>query len=206
MKASAKPMGTYPSLTVVTTWTATNPTQSSERLRWTSWERNRGHRSVVQPTEATTPRTTVAVSRTRATSPVERVRYQRAFWLDPLASAARAAVLIDSGRAGLGSGVGLVAWSVGHPATVTTEPSWATRRAGSRRSSSQSTAAPPLTMAAVEAVLASTHVPGGHRHRPPVRVDRQPGRRVDQVVDPVVAEPPVRAGRFPRWRGHPRRS
>ena len=38
-------------------------------------------------TEATTPRTTVAVSRTRATSPVERVRYHKAF--PPVAATGR---------------------------------------------------------------------------------------------------------------------
>ena len=107
--ASTRPIGTYPSLTVVSTWTATKVTQRSERSRWTVWERNRGHRSVVHPTDAMIPSTTVAVRRRRATIPVERVRYQRAFWLDPLASAATAAVLTGS-RSALGSGDWFVAW------------------------------------------------------------------------------------------------
>ena len=48
-------------------------------------------------------------------------------------------------------------WSSGHPATVTTDPSRATRREGSDRASSQAGACAPSTRDAVEAVLASTH-------------------------------------------------
>ena len=46
----------------------------------------------------------------------------------------------------------------GQPATVSAVPSRSTRRAGSARSASQSTAARPLTIAAVEAALASTQL------------------------------------------------
>ncbi len=98
----------------------------------------------------------MAVRRTSATIPVERVRYQRAFWLDPLASAARAH-RFRSRRPLVATWVSSRG-SFGQPPTARTEPSWATRRAGSRRSSSHSTAAAPLIMAAVEAVLASTQV------------------------------------------------
>src|ERR1017187_10499667 len=73
--ASAKPMGTYPSATVVATWMTTRARQKSERLRCTAWDKNLGHRSVVHPTEETMPSTTVEERTMSATSPVARVRY-----------------------------------------------------------------------------------------------------------------------------------
>ena len=84
-KALARPMGTYPSVTVVATCRATNPTQNSDTLRCTRCERKRGHRSVAHPTAATMPMTTLTVRRTRATTPLARVRYHSA--LPPVAAA-----------------------------------------------------------------------------------------------------------------------
>src|SRR5271165_4725244 len=52
--------------------------QNSDRLRCSDWERKRGQRSLVHPTEATVPSTTVADSRMSDTRPVARVRYHRA--------------------------------------------------------------------------------------------------------------------------------
>src|SRR5581483_5191429 len=85
MKASRNPIGTYPSTTVVITWSATRPRQKSERLRCTDCERNRGQRSVVHPIEAITPTTRLAVRATRATKPADRVKYHSAVELCPTA-------------------------------------------------------------------------------------------------------------------------
>ena len=57
---------------------ATSARQKSDRFRWTDWDKKRGQRSVVQPTDATVPRTTVAERRISETRPVARVRYHRA--------------------------------------------------------------------------------------------------------------------------------
>ena len=100
------------------------------------------------------PRTTVAVRRSRATRPVERVRYQRALPLDAVPSSSH-----GRRHRGAGSGRGPPPWSDGQPAAVTVRPSVRTRRAGRPTRSSQVTAPTPLTMAAVEAVLASTQDP-----------------------------------------------
>lgn len=51
--ASSSVIGTYPSPTVATTWTPTSTMHSRERLRCRVWERNRVHRSAVQPAEGT---------------------------------------------------------------------------------------------------------------------------------------------------------
>ncbi len=45
------------------------------------WERKRGQRSLVHPTDATVPSTTVAERRMSETRPVARVRYHKA--VDP---------------------------------------------------------------------------------------------------------------------------
>ncbi len=76
--ASATVIGTYPSATVVRTCTAIRQMQKSERFRCRPWETKRGQRGEFHPTVDTSPSTTVADKSTRATSPVERVRYQNA--------------------------------------------------------------------------------------------------------------------------------
>src|SRR5450631_825592 len=50
------------------------------------------------------------------------------------------------------------ATSLGHPPSVCTRPSWSTRRAATPRLASHGRAVRPRTIAAVVAVLASTHV------------------------------------------------
>ena len=95
MTASVMTMGTYPSPTVETTWMTISARQKRERLRWTDWDRKRGHRSVVQPTDATVPRTTVADRTINDTRPVARVRYHNA--VEPCPTVATRAVIMGRG-------------------------------------------------------------------------------------------------------------
>ncbi len=174
--------------TVVATWIPTKTRHSSDRLRWTSWERNRGHRSVVHPTEATTPTTRVAVNSTSATRPLERVRYQSALLLEAEASSA---VWTPNGITGTGI-----------PPLVNPRATRPPRRPSRPRGPG----APGGAGAASHAgcCIAEHHGrgrgdvgvdagPGGHRDRAPARADRQSGGRVDQVVHAGAAEGPVAA-------------
>ncbi len=119
--ASSQPIGAKPSTTVLAMWTPRNATASSERLRCRPSVMNLGQRGELHPFQVKTPSATVPVSRTSATRPVPRVRYQSAC---PDIAASPPLRGRRDPRPRMSS-------SAGHPPTVTTSPERRTRRAGS---------------------------------------------------------------------------
>src|SRR3954452_9147304 len=77
--ASIHRKATNPSITADAMWTARKIKTTSDTLRCNHSMTNRGHRDDEHRTEVRTPRTTAAVSRSSATAPVPRVRYQSVF-------------------------------------------------------------------------------------------------------------------------------
>ena len=156
---------------------------SSETLRWTACVTKRGQRGLLQRTDVTIPRTMLTVSRTSAVTPEARARYQSS---------------VGCSRRG--------------PASLRAPSSArANRRRGRRgrrdadepgraaaRSASQSHASSPRTIAAVVAMLASTHV--RRRRRSPSASSRRrcARRRVDDVMQLFRAAAPAAHGRARR--------
>ena len=80
--ASINRIGANGSSMEVTMWTARNASARSETLRCTASNTNRGTRSVCTRRTLATPIATLIVSRTSATAPVPRGRYQSALGPD----------------------------------------------------------------------------------------------------------------------------
>jgi len=76
-KTDTQPIGAYESDTVVKTWKPMKTTAKSDTRRWMSCSAKRGQRGVPNLTDVRTPRTTVPVRRTSATTPVARVVYHK---------------------------------------------------------------------------------------------------------------------------------
>ena len=76
MIASVSLIGANPSRTLVTTCTTSSAITSSEVSRCSESIANRGQRPAEKRSESRMPSTTLTVSSTSATAPVERDRYQ----------------------------------------------------------------------------------------------------------------------------------
>ena len=168
---------------------ASSTTTSSETLRCRPSTTKRGVRAPGrQRSVPLMPRSTVIESRTSVIAPVPRLRYHR----------------------GLGPAAARLMRVAGQAPTVTTAPSAATSRAGRPSDSSHRGADAPRTIAAVLAVLASTHEAAATvtvRHTgaagSPVRgstmwwTSRPARRQRRTVVLDVARPPPSTATRWP---------
>ena len=141
-KACHQRMSTYSSTTAVATCTTSSSVDTSARLRWTDWVRNRGTREPASPRVARTPSTVVSDEQHQQDDAGPAVGVQR-----------NGPCSIRFSCVGRGGGGGR------RPGALrVTEPSRPTSRALTPWSSSQGTAAAAQHQAAVVAVLAATQV------------------------------------------------
>ena len=131
-------------------WTARNATESSARFRWSSTVRNRGHARRLGAGHGQQPEAGDDAEQDQGHDPGTAGG-------EPQDLGAHEPARPDATRAPA-SGDDRVSAGSGQPPTRTTRRRSTTRRAGRPVDPSQSSAASPRTIAAVAAVLASTHV------------------------------------------------